>query len=197
MCADKNGDRGSILLRPSAAVLLAVGGFVGVLLALVFVMPRVARRNWEWLTHNTAVMRVLNAYNDFTRRTSGSPRSPFALLTHVGRRSGRTYETSLGACAYGDGFVLPLAYGSGVDWCRNVMAACGASLTWKGQVYELEQPELITGSEVMQTWPPVQRMTLQVAGIHDFLWLHEKRPKAAQVAEAGLKATSEGKDACG
>jgi len=33
------------------------------------------------------------------------------LLTHVGRRSGRTYQTPLGAYRLGDGFVFALFYG--------------------------------------------------------------------------------------
>ncbi|MBV8346577.1 MAG: nitroreductase family deazaflavin-dependent oxidoreductase [Mycolicibacterium sp.] len=79
-------------------------------------------------------------YNDFTRKSAGSQRSPFALLTHVGRRSGRTYQTALGACGYGDGLVLPLGQGPQSDRYRNVMASGTAQLAWKGQTHLLERP---------------------------------------------------------
>jgi len=70
--------------------------------------------------HSNTMMSVLRWYNGTRLKRAGSERSATAILTHVGRRSGRTYETPLGAWAYGDGFVLSLAYGSGTDWCRNV-----------------------------------------------------------------------------
>jgi deazaflavin-dependent oxidoreductase (nitroreductase family) len=87
----------------------------------------------------------------------------FAVLKHVGRRSGRAYETPLGACSFGDGFILPLAYGTEVDWCRNVMAAGTCTLRWKGQEYVLERPEIITGPEAMSVWPFWQRFSLRAA----------------------------------
>ena len=86
-----------------------------------------------------------------------------AVLKHVGRRSGRAYETPLGACSFGDGFILPLAYGTEVDWCRNVMAAGTCTLRWKGQEYVLERPEIITGPEAMSVWPFWQRFSLRAA----------------------------------
>jgi deazaflavin-dependent oxidoreductase (nitroreductase family) len=64
-------------------------------------------------------------------RTAETARSDFAVLTHIGRRSGRTYQTPLGAHTFGDGVILPLAYGSQTDWYRNVMAAEECTLTGK------------------------------------------------------------------
>jgi deazaflavin-dependent oxidoreductase (nitroreductase family) len=98
----------------------------------------------------------------------------FAVLTHVGRRSGRAYKTPLGACAFGDGFVLALAYGTEVDWCRNVMAAGTRTPRWKGQEYALERPEIITGPEVIRAWPLRQRFVIWASGIHQFLWVHKQ-----------------------
>jgi hypothetical protein len=69
-----------------------------------------ARQNHHLLSSG-----VSKKYNDFMRKTAGSPRSPFALLTHVGRRSGRTYETALGAYSYGDGILLSRGYGNQTD----------------------------------------------------------------------------------
>jgi deazaflavin-dependent oxidoreductase (nitroreductase family) len=147
-------------------VVPAVGG---TLLAAVSVLPRMVRRNRDLLK-----LGVAQRYNELTRRSAGSGRSPFALLTDVGRRSGRTYQTSLGAYAYGDGFILPLGYGTRTDWYRNVMAAGTCTLAWKDRIYQLERPELISGPEVVRAWPLRQRITLRLAGIDDFLWLHHK-----------------------
>jgi deazaflavin-dependent oxidoreductase (nitroreductase family) len=153
-------------------VLLALGGAV---VAFVVVLPRLLRHNMDRVRQNGTMMRVVQRYNNATRRSAGSRRSPFALLTHVGRRSGRTYQTPLGACAYGDGFLLPRGYGNTTDWYRNVMATGTCTLSWKGQTYELHRPELISGPEVLQAWPVRQRITLRAGGFHEFLWLHQKK----------------------
>jgi hypothetical protein len=54
-------------------------------------------------------------------------------LDHVGRCSGRSYMTPLGAYPLGDDFVLAVACPE-VDWARNVLS-CGkmhADPEWQG-----------------------------------------------------------------
>ncbi len=181
MCADGQRIRNPRLFR-GRVVLVAVGGILGVILALVFLMPmlmpRMIRRHLGRIRQNTTMMRVLKSYHHARSKTAGRRRSCTALLTHVGRRGTRTYQTPLGAYAYGDGFVLSLAFGSQTDWYRNVMAAGTCTLAWKGQTHQLERPEIISGPQVMRAWPAWERIALRGAGIHDFLWLHEKNAKA-------------------
>jgi hypothetical protein len=81
--------RGPLLTRVAVVLLLAVGVSV---LTTVSLLPRIVRRN-----RNLLRLGVAKRYNDMTRKSAGTQRSPFALLTHVGRHSGRTYQTSLGA----------------------------------------------------------------------------------------------------
>ncbi|MGV0474274.1 hypothetical protein PJN36_20575 [Mycobacterium kansasii] len=99
-------------------------------------------------------------------------------MTHVDRRSGRHYRTPVGSHPYGDGFVLPLTHGTHTDWYRNLMAAGDGALDWKGhwkgRSYRLERPELDSGVEPMWVWPASERIMLQSAGIHDFVWLHQR-----------------------
>src|ERR1700729_2210057 len=107
-------------------VILRVGigaaATVGVALGWLVVLPRVFRRNRDLILRLGPSRRFLMRYNGMARKISGTPRSSWGLLTHVGRRSGRTYQTSLGAHPYGDGFQLPLGYGTHTDWYRNLMA---------------------------------------------------------------------------
>jgi deazaflavin-dependent oxidoreductase (nitroreductase family) len=182
MRADKHSGRQRII-RVVAVVLLGVGAAV---VGVYWLLPRVARRNWDRVRRSDTMMRLSKWYNGARLKRAGSKRSATAILSHVGRRSGRTYETPLGACAYGDGFVLPLAYGSQTDWCRNVMAAGTCTLAWKGHTYELERPEIISGPEVMHTWPAWERIALRTAGIHEFLWLHhaKEQPGPAQQVDS-------------
>lgn len=116
-----------------------------------------------------------------------TPLSPFALLTHVGRRSGRAFQTPLGAFPFGDGFVLAPAYGRDVDWCRNVLAAGMCALKWMGREYALERPELLPISQAMNAYPLLVRPFIVVPGTKQALWLH-RRPQDAQDAVASAAA---------
>jgi hypothetical protein len=98
----------------------------------------------------------------------------------LGVAAGTPYETPLGAWPYRDGFVVAIFFGSDTDWCRNVMAAGTCTLTWKGQTYQLERPEIISGPDVLQAWPVWERIGLRAYGIKDFLWLHWVHQKNEQ-----------------
>lgn len=69
------------------------------------------------------------------------------VLTHVGRTSGRTYRTPLGAQRVGDGFVVDLLYGSESDWVRNVLAAGTAEVEVEGQHHQLVNARLVPSAE--------------------------------------------------
>lgn len=97
------------------------------------------------------------------------------VLKHVGRKSGRPYETPLGAYRLGDGFVFALFYGPTVDWARNVLAAGSCTLKWMGREYELERPEIVSASDVVRNLPPWPRLILIAAGTKQFLRLHQRR----------------------
>lgn len=165
MALDKRSGRHRLGCSILALVLAA--------LAWLVLLPRIFRRNRDLLLTVGPFKRFLTAYNDLTRKISGTKRSSWGLVTHVGRRSGRVYQTSLGTYPYRDGFLLPLGYGPHTDWYRNLIAAGMCTLAWKGQTYWLERPELISGPEVMRAWPIGSRLLLQLSGIHDFVWLHQ------------------------
>src|SRR6476620_10181994 len=82
-------------------------------------------------------------FNRLARRFAGVSRTPFALIRHVGRRSGKPYETPIIVMRQGNGFVIALTYGPEVDWYRNVQAAGGATLLWHHQEFALKQPETL------------------------------------------------------
>jgi deazaflavin-dependent oxidoreductase (nitroreductase family) len=153
--------------RLGGTVLVVAMVLGGMVLTWLVLLPRIVRRHRDLLR-----LGIAKRYNDMTRKTSGTSRSSWGLLTHVGRRSGRTYQTSLGTYPYGDGFLLPLGYGTQTDWYRNIMAAGTCALAWKGQTYQLERPEIISGPKVLHAWPVWDRIVLRLAGIHDFVWLH-------------------------
>ena len=64
------------------------------------------------------------------------------VLAHIGRRSGREYQTPLDAHAVDGGFVFIMNYGSSSDWAQNILADGAARLTAAGQSYELTNPRM-------------------------------------------------------
>ncbi|MGO9382992.1 MAG: hypothetical protein ACLP4W_13090 [Mycobacterium sp.] len=118
--------------RPFRVAVVVALSFGGAGLAF-FSLPRVGRHHLDAIRQSSRVLRVLRWYNAARLKRAGSERSATAILTHVGRRSGRTYVTPLGAAAYRDGFVVSLAVGPSADWCRNLMAAGRGTLAFKGQ----------------------------------------------------------------
>jgi len=102
-------------------------------------------------------------------RFAGVSRTPFALLRHVGRRSGKPYETPIIVMPQGNGFVIALTYGPEVDWYRNVQAAGAASLLWHNQEYTLKQPESINTETGLSAFPPPFRQILGVLGTQHFV----------------------------
>jgi hypothetical protein len=130
--------------------------------------------------HNRGLLAKFSPYNAVMRHLAGAtPLSPFAVLTHVGRRSGREHQTPLGAFRWGDGFVLGLAYGREVDWCRNVLAAGKCTLKYKGQEYALERPEIIPISQCWDAFDLPSKVNCRAAGIRECLWVHKPQAVAA------------------
>ena len=183
MHADRRKIRNPGLSSVFGVVPLVLGGIVCAVVGTFFVMLRTVRGNQDrvrQLTH----LRFWRWSNDTARKSAGGPHSPLALLTHVGRRSGRSYQTPLGAVPQGDGFVLALAFGRQVDWCQNVLAAGTCRLAYKGKTCELERPEIVSASEVERVWPAWRRMAVWGRGNQEFLWLHEKKQHAPRPWEA-------------
>ena len=61
--------------------------------------------------------------NPMLRYAARAGVGPFALLRHVGRRSGKPYENPIWVWRMKDGFMIVLTYGRNVDWLRNLQAA--------------------------------------------------------------------------
>ena len=118
-------------------------------------------------------MRIVNKYvtNKVFRGFASRSRGPFAVMRHVGRRSGKPYETTLMVWHLGEGFVIALTYGSKVDWYRNVVAAGGGTLLWHGRAYTLGKPEPIDAKTALTAFPALFRFILRRTGTHEFVWV--------------------------
>jgi deazaflavin-dependent oxidoreductase (nitroreductase family) len=91
------------------------------------------------------------------------------VLAHVGRTSGRTYQTPLDAHRVDGGYVFVLVYGSRSDWVRNVLAAGDARLTIDGDEVALTKPRLIGDEKAWQVLPQDVKRPPRMLRITEYL----------------------------
>lgn len=118
-------------------------------------------------------IRVLLKYtlNPLTRRLARLPFGPFALVRHVGRKSGKTYETPIIVAPFGGDFVIELTYGPEVDWYKNVMAAGKCVIIRHGHEYAIHKIEPIDTETGRAAFPLPAQVILLAGGMHHFLKL--------------------------
>jgi len=93
----------------------------------------------------------------------------FAILTHRGRTSGRTYRTPINVFRRGDAYIFLLTYGSDVQWVKNVLASGSCSIETRGRVVKLIEPELITDPELRLAPPLARFIERHVAGVTQYV----------------------------
>jgi len=108
-------------------------------------------------------------FNRLVHRFAGVSRTPFALIRHVGRRSGKPYETPIIVMPLENGFVIAVTYGPEVDWYRKVQAAGGTTLLWHHNEYALKQPEPIDVRTGLSAFPTPFRQILGLLGTQHFV----------------------------
>jgi deazaflavin-dependent oxidoreductase (nitroreductase family) len=123
-------------------VLLIVGAVVAVVVVLAVVWFIGMRTKWPPVRD---FQRRVNrrVFNPRQMRTAGTPGAYAGVIRHVGRRSGKAYETPVVPLPTDDGFVILLPYGDRPDWVRNVLAAGRATIVHEGEEYAVVEPELL------------------------------------------------------
>jgi deazaflavin-dependent oxidoreductase (nitroreductase family) len=94
----------------------------------------------------------------------------FAVVSHVGRRSGRTYRTPVNLFSRGNGYVISLTYGADSQWVRNVLAAGGADIEARGRRFHLVDPEVVR-DPARSLVPKSVRVPLRLANVDEFMLL--------------------------
>jgi deazaflavin-dependent oxidoreductase (nitroreductase family) len=100
--------------------------------------------------------------NPLTRRLARSSIGPFCIVQHVGRKSGKLYETPIIAAPVQDGFVIELTYGPDVDWHKNIVAAGGCTLLLHGTEYIIDKIEPLDTETGNAAYPLPQRLVLRL-----------------------------------
>ena len=94
----------------------------------------------------------------------------FAIVSHVGRRSGRTYQVPVSLFRRRDGYVIALMYGADSQWVRNVLAAGGADIETRGRRLRLVGPEVVRDPARALVPKPV-RVPIRLANVDEFMLL--------------------------
>jgi deazaflavin-dependent oxidoreductase (nitroreductase family) len=98
----------------------------------------------------------------------------YGVLEHRGRRSGKTFRTPVVVRPTDDGFIVPMPWGEGTDWYRNVRAAGECVVRWKGRDYALAQPEVIDVAAARDAFSAAQLRYMPRLGITRAVRLHRK-----------------------
>jgi deazaflavin-dependent oxidoreductase (nitroreductase family) len=113
--------------------------------------------------------RYVNRYLNPVTRPLARRLPSFAILTHRGRTSGRTYRTPINVFRRGDTYIFLLTYGSDVQWVKNVLASGSCSIETRGRVIKLVEPELITDPELRPAPPLARFIERHVAGVTQYV----------------------------
>ena len=117
----------------------------------------------RWLTQATRPLAM---------RSAGKDKSKTSVVRHIGRRSGRTYETPVVAVEHEDSVLIALPYGERTDWMKNVLASGHATLVSNGQTYEVDRPQIIAMTEATRYFRPKEQKMHQRFAVDTCLRVH-------------------------
>jgi deazaflavin-dependent oxidoreductase (nitroreductase family) len=165
-------------------IVTLVVGLVLVLVAIGVVFFVGMRTKSPGVLH--AVRRFNRAFtNPRMMKKAGTPGAYASVIRHVGRATGRPYETPVGAFATDDGFVIALPYGSDTDWLKNVLASGSTTIVHEGNTYRVDQPELVPTAVAAPHLPPEEQRTLRRFAVDQCLRVRRAEPDEASEQVAG------------
>jgi deazaflavin-dependent oxidoreductase (nitroreductase family) len=112
-------------------------------------------------------------FNRLTRLFAG--RVLYALVYHIGRRTGRSFATPVVAVLHDGSILIPLPYGADTDWYLNLKAAGRCRIKIRGKVYTAGRPELVGPDEALPAFQGLLKRALQRAAVQEYLQLKAGR----------------------
>lgn len=97
----------------------------------------------------------------------------FAVVRHVGRRSGRPYRTPVNMFRSADRYLIALTYGADRDWVKNVLAARACTVETRGMTIPLTDPRVTRAD--YELIPSAVRPILKVLGVTGFMELRAEQ----------------------
>ena len=151
---------------------MIVGTLVGAGVVLLGLL--VAGMRWQVGPVVDAVRRMNRSVtNPRVMRTAGTAATQTSVIEHVGRRSGRSYETPVDIVDTATGMLIALPYGARTDWLRNVLAAGSAAVVTGGERLEVGRPTIVATADVVDLIPRRTLATLRLFGVSQCLRLEK------------------------
>ncbi len=119
-----------------------------------------------------ALRRLTQATRPLAMRSAGKDKSKTSVVRHIGRRTGRTYETPVVAVEHEDSVLIALPYGERTDWMKNVLASGHATIVSNGQTYEVDLPQIIAMTEATRYFRPKEQKLHKRFAVDTCLRLH-------------------------
>ena len=116
---------------------------------------------------------IKHTLNPLVLRMARRGVGPFALVRHVGRKSGATYETPLILARVPEGFIAELTYGPEVNWYRNIVAAGRCEVVWRGREYAISGIQPFPTDAGLRAFGPARSWVLRLLRRHEFRLLRE------------------------
>jgi deazaflavin-dependent oxidoreductase (nitroreductase family) len=111
--------------------------------------------------------RITNRFIEpIARRASG-----FAVVHHIGRRSGIGYSTPVNVFDLHGRPLVVLTYGERADWLQNLRAAPGR-LERADRVVAIAHVDVVDRQEAWPALPRFVRLVLRLLRVQDFALLH-------------------------
>ncbi|MDV3133894.1 nitroreductase family deazaflavin-dependent oxidoreductase [Mycobacterium sp. 29Ha] len=153
-------------MRVVAVIIGTLFGAVLVLLGLL-----VAGMRWQVSPVVNTVRRMNRSLtNPRVMRTAGNAGTQTSVIEHIGRRSGKTYETPVDIIETTTRLLIALPYGARTDWLRNVLAAGSATVVSGGERIPVERPAVVATTDVEELIPV---RTLRLFGVSECLSLEK------------------------
>jgi len=129
---------------------------------------------------NGPVQRALRRLTQVTRplamRSAGTEQSNTSVVRHVGRKSGRSYETPVVAVEHADSFLIALPYGERTDWTKNVLFSGAASVVTHGHSYAVDEPRVVPMTYATQYFGPKEQRLHRRFAVETCLSVHRAAP---------------------
>lgn len=128
-----------------------------------------------------ALLRDRRPTNDRIRRFNRDTLNPWMVkragkgdwyasaIETVGRKTGKTRLTPVLVDPVEGGFVIPLPYGTDVDWLRNARSVGHATIKHHDVEYPVDEFEILDAEEALPLLPIAHRMSFRINQVERFL----------------------------
>lgn len=121
-----------------------------------------------------ALRLLTRAMRPLALRSAGREGTATSVVCHVGRRSGRTYQTPVVVARHDDSFLIALPYGERTDWLKNVLAAGSATIKADGRSYDVDRPAVIPMAEASAYFRSSEQRMHRRFHVDTALQVHER-----------------------